>query len=132
MVREPNACMCGQDCEPTLCHLQTVRIPFAMNWNLSVFCANTKRIGCARCPFHAPSILCSSRVRRKLINHAPHTNGAACKRCACVYKAYAFVWKNFSSCLQTGMFDIHPRNFFLCDHLVDQITTRVPQNSPVL
>ncbi len=40
--------MCGWDCEPTLYHLRTVHIPFAMNQNLSVFCANTKGIECAK------------------------------------------------------------------------------------
>ncbi len=47
MVYKPNACMCGWDCEPVLRHLWTVRIPFAVNQNLLVFCANTKRTGCA-------------------------------------------------------------------------------------
>ncbi len=37
MVGEPNARMCGWDCEPVLRHPQTVRIPFAANQNLSVF-----------------------------------------------------------------------------------------------
>ncbi len=72
MVCEPNAHMCGQNCEPALCHLRTVRIPFATNQNLLVFCANTKRTGCARCPFHAPNVLCSPQVRRKLITRAPN------------------------------------------------------------
>ncbi len=35
------------------------------------FCANTKRTGCARCPFRAPGVLCSPQVRKKLINRAP-------------------------------------------------------------
>ncbi len=69
--REPNAHMCGRDCEPVLRHLQTVCIPFAVNRNLSVFCANTKRTGCARCPFHAPGVLCLPQVCGKLINCAP-------------------------------------------------------------
>ncbi len=46
-VCEPNACMCGRDCEPVLRHPRTVRILFAANQNLSLFCANTKRTGCA-------------------------------------------------------------------------------------
>ncbi len=56
MVREQNARMCGWDCEPALCHPRTVRIPFAANWNLSVFCANTKRIGCTECPLLASGL----------------------------------------------------------------------------
>ncbi len=36
-VCEPNARMCEWDCKPALRHLRTVRIPFAMNQNLSVF-----------------------------------------------------------------------------------------------
>ncbi len=73
MVRELNACMCRRDCEPLLRHLRTVHISFAVNQNLSVFCANTKRTGNARCPFHAPGVLYSPQVRRKLINSAPLT-----------------------------------------------------------
>ncbi len=69
--REPNAHMCGRDCEPVLPYLQTVRILFAVNRNLSVFCANTKRTGCAGCPFHAPGVLCSPQVCGKLINCVP-------------------------------------------------------------
>ncbi len=70
MVREPNAHMCGRDCEPALRHLRMVRIPFATNQNLSVFGANTKRTGCTGYPFHAPGVLCSPQVCGKLINHA--------------------------------------------------------------
>ncbi len=53
----------------------------------------------------APGVVCSPQVRRKLINHAPLTrrmqmvqcvNGAACKRCACVYKA--LVWISSENC----------------------------------
>ncbi len=44
---------------------------FAANQNLLLFCTNTKRTGCAGCPFHAPGVLCSSQVRGKLINRAP-------------------------------------------------------------
>ncbi len=65
--------MCGQDCELAPYYLQTVRVPFAANRNLSVFCENTKRTGCARCPFHAPGVLCSLEVRKKLINRMPLT-----------------------------------------------------------
>ncbi len=46
-VCKPNACMCGWDCKPALCHPQMVHIPFAANRNLSVFCMNTKRTQCA-------------------------------------------------------------------------------------
>ncbi len=70
-VCEPNARMCAHDCEPALCHLWTVRIPFAENQNLSVFCTNRKRTRCSGCTFHAPGVLCSPQVRRKLINRAP-------------------------------------------------------------
>ncbi len=70
-VRELNACMCGQNCEPALRHPWTVRIPFAENQNLLVFCANTKRTECAGCPFHALDVLCSPQVCGKLINHMP-------------------------------------------------------------
>ncbi len=73
-VREPNVQMCRWDCEPALHHPWMVCIPFAANQNLSVFCTNTKRTGCTRCPFHAPSVLCLPQVRRKLINHAPNTH----------------------------------------------------------
>ncbi len=73
MVRKPNVRMCGWDCEPALCRPRMVRIPLAANWNLSVCCANTKRTGCPRCPFHAPGVLCSHQVRGKLINRMPNT-----------------------------------------------------------
>ncbi len=56
-VCEPNALMFGRDCEPTLRHPQTVRIPFARK--LLVFCANTKRIGCPGCPLLAS---CSQKI----------------------------------------------------------------------
>ncbi len=72
-VRESNARMCEWDCKPVLHHPRMVRIPFAANQNLSVFCANTKRTGCAGCPFHAPGVLCSPQVRGKLITRAPLT-----------------------------------------------------------
>ncbi len=73
MVCEPNASMCGQDCKPALRRPQMVHIPFTKNRNLSVFCANTKRTGCAGCPFYAPGVLCSPQVCGKLINRAPLT-----------------------------------------------------------
>ncbi len=44
-VREPNARMCGWDCEPVPRRPRIVRITFTANQNLSVFCANTKRTG---------------------------------------------------------------------------------------
>ncbi len=66
-VRKPNAHMCGWDCEPALHRLQTVRIPFAKNWNLSGFFVRTKGIG-------VPGDLCSPQVCRKLIYHAPSVN----------------------------------------------------------
>ncbi len=44
MVYIPNVCMCGWNCKHVLCCLYTVRIPFATNQNLSVFCSNTKEI----------------------------------------------------------------------------------------
>ncbi len=87
MVRKPIACMCGWYCTPVPRHQRTVRIPFATNRNLSVFCTNTKRTGCAGFPFHAPGVLCSPQVHRKLINHALHANSTARKRHPCVYKA---------------------------------------------
>ncbi len=46
-VRKPNARMCGWDCEIALRRPQTVCILFTTNQNLSVFCSNTKRTGCA-------------------------------------------------------------------------------------
>ncbi len=64
MVREPNVRMCRWDCKPA------VRIPFAVNQNMLIFCANT-RTGCAGCPLHAPGVLCSPQVCGKLINHTP-------------------------------------------------------------
>ncbi len=73
MVCKPNARTCGQDCEPALCHPRMVCIPFVANHNLSIFCANTKRPGCVGCPFHAPGVLRSPQVRRKLINFASNT-----------------------------------------------------------
>ncbi len=73
MVREPNASMCGRDCETALCCLWMVRILFAKNQNLSVFCANTENW----MRLHALGVLCSPQVHRKLINSAPHANGAA-------------------------------------------------------
>ncbi len=60
--------MCEWDCKPALCRLRMVCITFAENRNLSVFCTNTKRTGCAGCPFRAPGVLCSPQVRGKLIN----------------------------------------------------------------
>ncbi len=57
--------------KPALRHLWMVRIPFGVNQNLSSFCMNTKRTGCARYPFYAPGVLCSPQVSRKLINRAP-------------------------------------------------------------
>ncbi len=72
-VRKSNVCMCRRDCEPALRHSWMVHIPFAENRNLSVFCANTKRTGCTGCPFHAPGVLCSPQVLKKLINRAPLT-----------------------------------------------------------
>ncbi len=72
MVREPNARMCGRDCEPALRHLRTVRIPFSANRNLSVFCTNTKRTRCAGCPFYELGVLCSPQVHGKLINRVPN------------------------------------------------------------
>ncbi len=65
--------MCGHECEPALRCPQMVRIPFAVNQNLLVFCVNTKRTGCARCPFHTPGVLCSPQVHKKLINRVPNT-----------------------------------------------------------
>ncbi len=90
MVREPNAPMCRWDRKPVLRCPQTVCIPFTENKNLSVLWANTKRTGYAGCPFHAPVVLCSPQVHGKLINCAPHANGAAHKQPARVYKALDF------------------------------------------
>ncbi len=72
-VCEPNGRMCGRYCKSALRHPPMVCIPFAKNQNLSVFCPNTKRTGCAGCPFHAPGVPCSPEVHRKLINCAPLT-----------------------------------------------------------
>ncbi len=65
--------MRGRDCKPVLCRPQMVRILFTANRNLSVFGANTKITGCARCLLIAPGVLCSPQVRKKLINHVPLT-----------------------------------------------------------
>ncbi len=35
----------------------------------------------------APGVLCSPQIRGKVINRAPHANGAVCKRCTHIYKA---------------------------------------------
>ncbi len=51
------------------------------------FCTNTKRTGCARCPFHALGVLCSLQVREKLINRAPLTRHTRTAQHARVYKA---------------------------------------------
>ncbi len=74
MVRKPNVCMCGRDCEPTLRHPRTVRVLFAENQNSSVFRLNTKRTRCTVYPFHASGVLRSPQVRGKLINRAPLTH----------------------------------------------------------
>ncbi len=58
-----------------------VSIPFAANQNLSVFCMNTKRSGCAGCLFHAPDVLCSPQIRRKLINYVPLTRRMRMAQC---------------------------------------------------
>ncbi len=73
IICAPNARMCGWDCKPVLHHPQTIRILFAVNQNLLVSCANTKRTGCARCPFHTPGVLYSPQIHGKLSNHAPNT-----------------------------------------------------------
>ncbi len=73
-IRKPNARMCGWNCESAQPHLWIVRILSTTNWNLLDFCVNTKRTGCAGCPFHAPGILYSPQVRRKLINRASLTS----------------------------------------------------------
>ncbi len=70
---EPNANMCGWYCEPALCRMWMVRIPFAANQNLSCFCVNRKRSGCTGCPSHALGVLCSPQVCGKLINSVPNT-----------------------------------------------------------
>ncbi len=64
-----------------LLHLQMVRIPFAANRNLPVFCANARRTGCAVCPFHAPGVLCSPQVCGKLINRTLLTRHTRTKQC---------------------------------------------------
>ncbi len=46
-------------------------------------CANTKRTGCAECPFHAPGVLCSPQVRGKLINRAPLMRRMRTAQCVC-------------------------------------------------
>ncbi len=104
-VCKPNAYICGQDCVPALHHPRMVCISFAANQNLSVFCANTKRTGCAECPFHAPGVLCSPQVRGKLINHAlltrhtrmaQHVSGALVytKLCNVQNVSFASLWEN--------------------------------------
>ncbi len=74
MVCEPNARMCVRNCEPAPRYPQMIRIPFATNQNLSIFCANTKKTGCTRCPFHAPGFRCSPQVHGKLIDCVPNTH----------------------------------------------------------
>ncbi len=73
LVREWNARMCGRDCKPVLSHPRMVRILFATNRNLSVFCMNIKKTVCVSCLFYAPGVLCSPQVRGKVINRAPLT-----------------------------------------------------------
>ncbi len=56
MIREPNARMCGRDCEPAPRHPQTVYIPFTANQNLSVFARTQRELDappCTRCPLLA-------------------------------------------------------------------------------
>ncbi len=62
-------CVCV-DGSANLCCM--VRIPFAMNQNLSVFYTNTKRTGWAGCPFHALGVLHSPQVRGKLTCQWPY------------------------------------------------------------
>ncbi len=71
MVCEPNACMCGWDCNPALRHLQTFCIPFAANQNLSVFLGEHKENWMR---LHAPGVLCSPQVHEKLITCALPTH----------------------------------------------------------
>ncbi len=54
-------------CEQFTYHLPRTKICY-------FFGANTKKTGCARCPFHAPGVLCSPQVRGKLINRAPNAH----------------------------------------------------------
>ncbi len=66
-VREPNARMCGRDCEPALRHPWMIRIPFNANQNLVGFAGTEREWG-------APGVLCSPQVCGKLINPASSAN----------------------------------------------------------
>ncbi len=94
MVREPLTNGLRTKCVYVWMGLRTCAVPSANGSHtvrrkpkFVVFFANTKRTGCAGCPSHAPSVLCSPQVRRKLMNCAPLTHCTACKWHTCVYKA---------------------------------------------
>ncbi len=99
------------------CSLQTIPIPFSTNRNLSVFCVNTKRTGCVGCPFHAPRVLCSPQVRRKLINRTPDTHRmqtAQCASGALVYTTFKDIFTTSSMIhyLNDSKFGWHFRHIF--------------------
>ncbi len=71
-----------------------IREWLATNWNLSVFCANTKRTGCARCPFHVPGVLCSPQVHGKLINRVPLTRRMRTEQRSSGVLVYTKLYKN--------------------------------------
>ncbi len=102
MVREPNTRMCGWDCEPALHHPWMVRISFAANRNLSVFCANTKRTGCAGCPFLALGVLCSPQVHGKSINRAPLMRRMQMVQRVSGALVYTKLKNHYITCMVTG------------------------------
>ncbi len=96
MVCESTARMCGWDCEPALCCLRTVCIPFATNWNLLVFCANTKGIGCAGCPVFASG---SQKINLPHAQCELFMNHLVCTWFVCVYRLLSYeLFFNFLKC----------------------------------
>ncbi len=86
MVREPNARMCGWNCEPAC----TISEWFAYRSPQTEMCQflqehkeNWMR---AACPFHAPDVLCSPQVGKKLINRASNTRRTRTAQHTGVYK----------------------------------------------
>ncbi len=81
--------------------LQTCAAPSANSsprTKIRRFFARTQRTGCTRCPFHAPGVLCSPQVPRKLFNRAPHANSATHKWRTRVYKALDYFRENLKKC----------------------------------
>ncbi len=103
MVCEPLANSLWTKCEYVWMGLRTCAAPSA-NGSHTVcrklkfvgFWANTKRTGCAECPFHAQDVLCSLQVCRTLINRASltrRTRLVQCVKSALVYTKLKTVTK---------------------------------------